>query len=235
MSVRKGQIKWSLVIGAVVAIFILWFLLTWGGDVLFAGQRDIENLRSCGGFTGTLGGGEGKCFATSQCGGTTSSPGVAVTGERVLEPKPDKDGFYWQPLGRGFGCPDKEEDPSVEYSEGEGPFCCVQVPASKNPPDMRKLRAILAGQEDVQCGKAELVDARACVEIYRDAAEHQNIEAIDEEYVFEDSLGKPTGQASVSAIGKYTDPVLGEPCGRCVYSTTGEQCHLVEQQTQGCP
>ena len=103
---RKGQIVGlvgkfvGLAITLVVVASIIYLIVE-------RNKQEVNNLQSCGGLIGSLGGGEGYCHADKTCTSATA-----------------KSGFYWQYVGEGMGC--GKEDPSKK-------ICCIEVQSNKAP------------------------------------------------------------------------------------------------------
>ena len=51
----------------------------------------------------------------------------------------DQGKFYWFYAGEGWGCPKAEELTEEQKSNGEGPYCCIQVDRSRNPPTLTQI------------------------------------------------------------------------------------------------
>jgi len=88
----------NIMLGFLLGIIILLLWVNIFGQISDGASKELKNLQSCNeGFLGTLGGGEGKCYATPTC------------------ELPSSAGFSWQYAGTGKGC------------EAPNEYCCIQV------------------------------------------------------------------------------------------------------------
>jgi hypothetical protein len=111
---RRGQIP-SLVMKMALAVAI--FLVVVTIVVVFKNRftESTEDTISCGGLVGTLGGKDGKCMSQKTCEGE----------------QPDE-GYYYQYVGEGLGCPSDKADK----------YCCIQVSEGSNPLRASEVRAM---------------------------------------------------------------------------------------------
>lgn len=135
---------WFFIVGMVIALAfgVLMYMLT--NDVFKGTNRDLQNLQSCQGLVGTLGGREGKCFADKTCGGFVQG---GTRDYSLFDAGTGKD-FYFQYIGEGWGCEkailkDKDGNPvqGINGKAKEAPYCCIMLDSNENPLNAKSVNA----------------------------------------------------------------------------------------------
>jgi hypothetical protein len=141
---RRGQVgKYLLEILLVIIVLVVTAPLY--GGIFKKAQGDIDSLGDCQeGLVRTLAGKDAqcKCFESQKCelknSGESASAQNFIPGgedpeagvENALPFSGERD-YYWQYIGKGWGCPPKDQ-PRNEYA-------CITVPNSQNPYSIQEL------------------------------------------------------------------------------------------------
>jgi hypothetical protein len=126
-------------------------------DVFSGTSRDLQNLQSCQGLVGTLGGREGKCFADKTCAGFVQGGTRDYSLYEKLFDTPAGGDFYFQYIGEGWGCDKavlRDKDNHLLDKDGNviadntkatpAPYCCIMLDANENPISAKTVNEVRA-------------------------------------------------------------------------------------------